>query len=264
MTFGTGPEGEPSLSRNGRRLAYSTFVSDPDVVALELGSGRSWRIGSGLEDGSPAVSPDRTRIVFSSERDGGFDLWQQLVEGGRPRGTPSRLTDLPGSEATPSFSPDGRWLAYTRALREQRQIWIQAASGDPPVRVTAHAGDDVHPSWSPDGKRLAFVSRRDGQSHVWSVPVAEGRAAGRPSQVTSGAATDLSPVYATDGSTIAFVRWGGGTPEVWLAAADGRHPARQLTKGADARFVRWDAAHASLLVSGSWGERPCRSGACRR
>jgi Tol biopolymer transport system component len=85
------------------------------------------------------------------------------------------------------------------------------------------------------------------------VAVAEGRAAGPPSRVTHEPATDLFPVFVGDGSLIAFVRWGSGTPEVWLVAADGRQPARRLTRGADARFVRWDAGHRSLLVSGSWG-----------
>ena len=253
VTFGTGPEGEPSLSRDGRRLAYSTFISNPDIVAMDQRSGRSWRFGGGLEESSPAIAPDRSRIVFTSERDGAFDLWQQAFEDGRPRGVPARLTDLPGIESTPAFSRDGRWLAYCRAIRDRRNIWVQPSSGGTPVRITDDPAGDIHPAWSPDGRQLAFISRRSGRSQVWRIPVAEGRASGPPSRVTGGTATDVFPTFLSDGSTIAFVRWGSGTPDVWLTATDGRQPARQLTKGADARFVRWDPAHGALLVSGSWG-----------
>jgi hypothetical protein len=43
-------------------------------------------------------------------------------------------------------------------------------------------------------------------------------------------------------------------PEVWLVPADGRAPAKEITSGANAMMVRWDASTGAMLASGTWGE----------
>jgi len=255
MTFGTGPEGEPSLSKDGARLAYSTHAVRTDIVLVDVRSGERHEIPGLVEVNTPTIAPDGSRVVFTTERHGSLDLWVQPLSGGRPQGDPIRLTDEPGSEDVPVFSPDGRWIAYGRVVGERREICIMPASGGRPLVFDDGPEEHMHPTWSPDGSKLAFVTRRNGGRHVWVRGVRNGAPIGEAHPLTSGEGTDFLPAWSPDGSTIAFIRSQGMAAEVWSVAADASSGPRQLTQGADARFVRWDAARRSLLVSGTWGTR---------
>jgi len=255
ITLGTGPEAEPRLALDPSRIAYSTFLVNPDLAILDLKTGETARIQGRRNEGPPAFAPDRSQLVFSSNRGGSFDLWVQPLVDGRPAGEPRRLTDQPGNEVMPAFSPDGRWIAYGRVLEGQRDVWVVPSAGGPPSRFTDHPAIDLHPAWSPDGSRLAFVSNREGGHHVWVAPVSAGSPAGEPVQLTSGEGTDRFPAWSPDGQSIAFLRDIGPETEAWIVPVGGGGPARQLTRGAEARFLRWERARGTLLVSGAWGSR---------
>lgn len=252
LTGGQGPERQPSLSRDGMRLVYSTFVDDWDLVIRDLDSGREWRFGGERLEESPVFSPDGRSVAFVSDRwIGHYDLWLQPIDVNGPTGGPRRLTDQEGSVAQPAFSPDGRWLAYHRVLNGQRDIWVVSTSGAPPAQFTADLATDVEPDWSPDGRRIVYVSdREDGRPQIWTAPVADGRPAGPPVRLTRGTGVLGSPTWSADGSTVAFV---GGDGDVWLVAADGRTPERRLTKGADAARLAWNRKTGALWANGTWG-----------
>jgi hypothetical protein len=76
-----------------------------------------------------------------------------------PDGTRRRLT-LRGA-ANPSWSPHGRWIAFTRG----KQIWIVRSRGGQPRRLTSRGGE--RPAWSPDGRRLAFLRKRGGDAYLY-------------------------------------------------------------------------------------------------
>jgi Tol biopolymer transport system component len=253
LTFGTGPEVQPSVSGDGRRMAYSTFVGNADIVLLDLDTGARSRLGGMRVEYCPALAKDLSRIVFCSDRAGKYDLWVQALENGRFSGEPRRLTEHPGSVALPVFSSDGRWIAYGRVLDEQRDLWVIPSEGGPPERFTDDPGVDMHPAWSPDGSRIAFVSNRDGREHVWVASIHEGRRAGAAAQLTRGDGRHAFPDWSPDGSRIAFTESIDGVREVWVARVNGDPVPRQITRGADARFVRWDAGPDGLFVSGTWG-----------
>src|SRR5246500_120745 len=110
----------------------------------------------------------------------------------------SILTSAPGDAQSPSFSPDGRQIAFVwdGVERIHYDIYVQLVGGDTPLQITHHKrGDGVpgSPQWSPDGREIAFArcnSERDG---VYTVPALGGPerqltnsrcwdwAAGRPS-----------------------------------------------------------------------------------
>jgi hypothetical protein len=88
---------------------------------------------------------------------------------GVPRLTnPIQVTSSLGMEQYPTWSPDGRTLAYgARILDEDSSetwdIWVtQTGRGQPVNRTADHAGKDCCPSWSPDGSQIAFWSEREG------------------------------------------------------------------------------------------------------
>jgi Tol biopolymer transport system component len=245
----------PSLSRDGRRLAYSTFLENPDVVLHDLGTGKESRIGGLREEFSPVFCPDARAVAFVSNRLGGrFDVWLQPFGVAGPSGPPRRVTDHSGSASHPTCSPDGRWVAYHRVLAGQRDIWVAPIEGGNSMQFTRDLAADVHPDWSPDGSRLAFASERGGGSHIWMQPIAGGEPAGTARAVTSGDRMDLAPAWSPDGRAIAFIGSSTGDEgEVWIAPADGVTTARRVTAGAGAQRVRWERSSGLLLVSGHWG-----------
>jgi TolB protein len=258
MSLGTGPEGEPSLSRDGRRLAYSTYIDNPDIVLLDLRTGERREIPGLREETTPVFAPDRTSVLFSSDRDGAVDLWLQRLDDGRLRGNPVQLTTEAGSKVVPAFSPDGRWIAYGRVVEDRRDIWIVPAGGGRTVPFVEDSSVEMHPAWSPDGSRLAFVSDRGGRFRVWVRGVSDGAPVGEARVLTSGAGADGLPAWSPDGASIAFLRGIDNASEVWTVGASDRPIEKQLTRGADARFLRWEGAGRSLVVSGTWGERAVR------
>jgi TolB protein len=208
-------------------------------------------------ESSPTFAPDLGRIVFSSNRQGTYDLWEQRLQNGEFVGSPTRLTER-GNEALPAFSPDGRWLAYGRVLDQQRDIWISLAAGGLPVQLTTDPAVDLHPSWSPDGSRLVYASNRSGSYDLWTIRVSEGTADGEPVQLTTGETRELFPRWSPDGKRIAYIVEGPADSEVWIVGPDGAPPPRRVTHGSHARQVRWDRASGSLLVSGTWGSESVR------
>jgi Tol biopolymer transport system component len=255
ITMGTGPEVQPSVSRDGARLAYTTFSDNPQISLLDLPTGTEARLAGFRSAASPTIAPGRSAVVFSSNREGTFDLWLQPLVANRPEGRPRRLTDHPGTAATPKFSPDGRWIAYFRVQEGQRDVWVVPASGGPPSRITDDPGVDINPAWSPDGKHLAVSSDRGGQAGIWVVPVADGRPAGAPRRVTPvGNGQALFPAWSPDGRSIAYVRNEADGADAWTVAADASVPPRRASRGALAVVVRWDPSGRSLLVGGTWGE----------
>jgi Tol biopolymer transport system component/imidazolonepropionase-like amidohydrolase len=103
----------------------------------------------------PVESPDGRRLVFSAVG----HLWAMDLPGGRP----ARLTDGTDLEYAPSFSPDGRALAYvTWNDRSGGHVWLLPLGPDgrasgAPRRLTEQAGQYVNPAFSADGSRVVYV-----------------------------------------------------------------------------------------------------------
>ena len=241
------------MSRDGIRLALSTFSANADLVLLDLSTQNEARL-RGLSPRGPAWAPDGHSLIFTSASVGGrFDLWIQPVRGIESAGPPRRLTDHAGSAANPAFSPDGRWVAYYRVLAGQRDIWIVPAAGGSPVQFTDNEAADLHPAWSPDGTRLAFHSERGGLARIWVAPVAGGRPAGPPKPLTTGSTADLAPAWSPDGKWIAYIATAGGNAtDVWVVDADGAGRPRMLATEGSAGRVAWDHTGKALFVSGQW------------
>jgi Tol biopolymer transport system component len=262
ITTGTASESSPSVSLDGSRLAYSTLIEDYRLVLLDLDSGQERTLEEDCSLEQPAISPDKSLLVYTANREGmRFDLWSQPLVDGAPHGSPRRLTDQEGNASHPVFSPDGRWIAYYRALGSSRNVWIVSSTGGRPYQITNHPAQEIQPTWSPDGAFLAFVSSRDSilpspntqTSQIWLVPVDEGRPSGPPRQLTSGDKSVTSPVFSPNGEEIAFICKKNAESDVWVVPIDGGSPPRRLTDGAGAGRLRWIGPPGdALLVSGNW------------
>ena len=167
-------------------------------------------------------SPDGERLAFTAmDR-----LWVSAADGSNPR----RLTDSGASEHFPSWSPDGRWIAYATwedgvgAIHKVRSD----GSGDP-ARLTQRNAVWLDPTWSPDGERIVaargaarayressspFAALGAGDELVW-VPAEGGRAElimptdGRSAPHFVPARPDRIYLYRGSDETLVSVRWDG-------------------------------------------------------
>ncbi len=118
-------------------------------------------------DGQPAWEPWRRgpggeadAIAFVSDRDGDLDIYVMNTSGGRLR----QLTDHPGRDQGPAWSPDGSRIAFMSDRDADVDIYVMDADGRNVRQPTDHSGGDEFPAWSPDGTQIAFASNRDGDS----------------------------------------------------------------------------------------------------
>jgi Tol biopolymer transport system component/predicted Ser/Thr protein kinase len=128
-----------------------------------------------------------------------------------PRGVPVQVTSLPGWEAEPAISPDGRSIAYASDESGNADIWIADPQGGSTLRLTDDPASDRHPQWYPDGSAVAFVSLRNGHRAIWKVS----RLGGAATLVMDDAD---QPAISPDATRIAFVRTGPtGSTRIFVA-----------------------------------------------
>ena len=128
-----------------------------------------------------------------------------------------RLTNSPGDDATPIFSPDGALIAFTSERDGNLDIYTMKADGSNVTRLTDDDAMEGFPTWSPDGERIAFMSDRDGDFEVY-VMNADGSA---ETNLTNQPGFDGHPAWSPDGQRIAFLSDRDGGYRWYFMAPDG-------------------------------------------
>ena len=129
---------------------------------------------------------------------------------------------------SPTWSPDGRELAYVSFETQKAVVWAQDVASGVRRVVADFKGSNSAPAWSPDGQQLAVALSRDGFTQLFVTP----RIGGTPHRLTSSLAIDTEPVFTPDGSSIFFVSDRGGGPQIYRMAAGGGAPERMTFTGA--------------------------------
>ena len=114
------------------------------------------RIGCG--HAGPPPPSGTSKIAFSSDRDGNFEIYVMSPDGSDV----TRLTTNSARDFGPSWSPDGSKIAFWSDRDGNSDIYVMNADGSEQTRLTDNSASDQEPAWSPDGRRIAFVSSRDG------------------------------------------------------------------------------------------------------
>ena len=146
----------------------------------------------------------------------------------------TRLTFEDGLQTDPTFSPDGRFVAYSSNRAGNFDIWVQPVAAGDAVQVTKSPAHDLEPSWSPDGSTIAFRSERDGGG-VYLVP-----ALGGPERLLVRSGTH--PAWSADGMHIRYLVRAFDEAKLYVVATDRAPSARDFFGGYGKRLVELDLA----------------------
>ena len=158
----------PRVSPDGKRVAVSTDDDKPDVWIIDLAGGSAPRqLTLGGKSVVPVWSaPDGLRVAFRSNREGDDSIWWQKADG---TGSAERLTKAEsGTFHVPSsWSPDGKYLAYTAVKDSAAAVWILSIEDR---KATLFAANAAQADFSPDGRWLAYQSSETGQRQIFVQP----------------------------------------------------------------------------------------------
>jgi TolB protein len=146
-----------------------------------------------------AIAPDARRIALTMSFTGNTELYLTSIGGGRAK----RLTQTPGVEASPSWSPDGRELVFASDLGGGGPgLFKISSSGGNPQPLRTGYRHCTEPDWSPDGKRVAFNALTGGQQVVVLDLASGDTTLIGPGENPSWGADSRHLVYARDGSLV--------------------------------------------------------------
>ena len=224
--------------------ARIAFASDRDgnweIYVMDVNGGNPRNLTNDpSDDRDPSWSPDGKRIVFFSNRDGHVidgrptsEIYVMDADGGNPQ----NLTNDRNDDRFPSWSPDGKRIAFVSdrdGPPRYFDIYVMDADGGNLQRLTSDPRDDRNPSWSPDGERIVFGARREGHfetkfavTYEIYVMDADG---GNQQRLTENRKNDWGPSWSPNGKRITFASDRKGdlvNIEIYVMDADGSNPQR--------------------------------------
>jgi len=128
---------------------------------------------------------------------------------------------------SPSWSPDGRQVAYVSFEKKSAEIYIQEVATGSRRKLASFKGINGAPAWSPDGRQLALTLSRDGNPEIYIMDVASGALR----RLTSTAAIDTEPAWTPDGRSIIFTSDRGGSPQLYRVSVSGGKAERLTFEG---------------------------------
>ena len=166
------------------------------------------------------LSPDGTRMVFTSTRDGDLDLYEMDLASRQV----SRLTDEVGYDGGAFYSPDGEWIVYRahhptsprdrKHYRDllaanlvepmQMELFVMRADGSGRRQITRLGKANFAPFWLPDGKRVIFSSNFELESPRQFELYMVGLDGGTPERITFTGGFNSFPMLSPDGRRLVF------------------------------------------------------------
>ncbi|MHC5109724.1 MAG: TolB family protein [Planctomycetota bacterium] len=233
LATATEPEAATTASsphQPGDLVFFSDRSGGGDLFQLLWGESRQTplSINSKAAEWGPRWDAARQRIVVAQDKADGTVLIAVA-----PHGADTvTLFANPSDEEVPSWSPDGKWIAYSRAVDGNRDLYVADSSGKNTYRLTTVPADDKQPTWGPDSRTIAFVSARNGNDDIWTIE----RTGESLRRITNHAAMEGHPAWSPDGQRIVFDRYENGSADIYVVAMK-TGIERRLTKSAENELV---------------------------
>jgi TolB protein len=158
---------------------------------------------------SPRISPDNSRIAFSSLGKDGWSIRMYSLELGRMVAFPGGAAG--GSNLSPAWASDGTKIAFSSSRSGDSEIWVADGSGGNLHKVTSLAGPNVAPVWNPrTNAQLGFVGGRTSEPQIYTMA-----ADGSNVQRLTDSGYAVSPSWAPNGGLLTFSwnrKYGPGDP----------------------------------------------------
>jgi TolB protein len=237
---------EPSISRDGRRIAFSrnTDIGVTSIYVMNVDGTGTTEVARGLVfNPGPVWSPDGCQIAYRSGFDQQVSPWIEIVNadgtGARqvtPKPDPSEFAYY----ESPTWSPDGSRLAFTK----NSVLHVINVDG---TGMTALPNEDLalNPSWSPDGQRIAYTSLDPfGEIHLRN-PDGSNLAS-----ATTGA-FDFWPRWAPDSRRLVIAHVAGDQIQTVTLNTDGTNPVNLTPAGVLDFMPDWSPRSSDVEFEGS-------------
>jgi Tol biopolymer transport system component/imidazolonepropionase-like amidohydrolase len=206
------------VSPDGRSIVFSMLG---DLYRLPIHGGRATRLTSGPAwDVQPRYSPDGREIAYTSDRDGGNNLWRMRADGsGATQVTKERFRLL----NNPAWTPDGQYLIGRKHFTGLRslgagELWLYHRDGGDGLQLTKQKNDQQdlgEPAVSPDGRYVyfsedvsagpSFQYNKDPHGLIYAIKRLD-RQTGEIETLVSSPGGAVRPQPSPDGKTLAFVK----------------------------------------------------------
>lgn len=222
----------PDFSSTGQiavSMAGNLWIITQSVGAAGSGSpasGVNWRqvTSAAGVDLDPHWTADAKALLFSSNREGSFDLYRVPVDGASI-GEVERLTSAEADEREPTQRANGD-IIFVRGRSGETELFLRQPDGNE-IQLTESPAAETSPVFSPDGKTLAYVAlgRRSAELRLLDLVTAEGADSlpeAKKDRLVLADARVESLAWSPDGERIAF-GIPGGEGGVWLTDLEGSY-----------------------------------------
>jgi TolB protein len=198
----------PQWSPDGQEIFFCSYRGGfPAIYAVNPGTGSVRKLTShGTLNVTPAAGPGGL-VAATLNKDNDQEIY--LLD--RQGNIKQRLTQSPGVDISPTFSPDGQQIAFVSSRGGNPQIFVMSVGGGQPRRLTYSGAYNVSPAWSPKGDLIAYAGRTGSGFQIFVISPQ----GGSPRQITQEGSNE-SPTWSPDGAFIACSSTRGGNSAIYV------------------------------------------------